>query len=167
MSWKSYFKQSPAKISINFQRPDFIDTQVQGNRGPFNPVLMGLQYLVALNKWQLAQKDYPLLYNSGIYYWTKPPAVEWHDIPSLLIEGKGDCKDLVAYRAAELSHYYGVETKPLIKWKWTKILKDKDSRGNPCKPYWAKCLLVHVILQWPSGYIEDPSKILGMGGEYQ
>jgi hypothetical protein len=166
MSWTKYYKTSPAKITINFQRPDFIDTKLQGHRGPFDPVLNGLYYLIGLNKWQLKQRDFPLLYKSGIYYYTKPPATDWHDIPSLLIEGKGDCKDLTAYRIAELSHYYGIECKPLIKWKWTHIWKHEDDYGNPIKPYKAKVLLVHVFLQWPNGYIEDPSKILGMGGEY-
>lgn len=154
---------SNAKISINFQRPDFVDKRVQGSRGPFAPVLMGLQTLISINKWQFHQKDYPLLYKSGIYYWTKPPAVEWHDVPTLLQLGKGDCKDLVAYRIAEISHYHGIECKPLIKWKWIKVWR-KDHRGIP---FQSRVLLIHVLMQWPDGYIEDPSKILGMGGEYQ
>ena len=178
---------SIAKISFNFERPDFVSKKLQGNRGPFAPVLMALETLVAINKWQLKQRSYPLLYKSGIYYYTNPdpyllthengilyysPSTEWHDIPTLLKIGKGDCKDLVAYRVAELSHYYNIETKPIIKWKWiAKGLNNKfydwKDRMTEHPNYFQKILLIHVMVQYPDGKIEDPSKILGMGGEYQ
>ncbi len=178
---------STAKISFNFERPDFASKKLQGDRGPFAPVLMSLQTLVAINKWQLGQKDYPLLYSSGIFYRTNSdthllsypggvlsysPSTEWHDIPTLLKVGNGDCKDLAAYRVAELSHYYHIETRPIIKWKW--IAKDPNGDFHNWQPrmskhpnYFQKVLLIHVMVQYPDGKIEDPSKILGMGGEYR
>lgn len=149
---------SNTRICFNIQRPDTADTRIQGRRGPFAPVLMSLQTLVAINLWQLRQKDYPRLYASGIYYKSEPPAVEWHDIPSLLKLGYGDCKDLAAYRIAELEHYYGIVCKPCIKWKFI---------NYPMKGYSQRILLIHVMVLWPNGTIEDPSRILGMGGEYQ
>jgi len=124
---------------------------------------MSLQTLVAINKWQLRQNNYPLLYKSGIYYKTEPPAVEWHDIPTLLRQGFGDCKDLVAYRAAELKHYYNIDVKPCIKYKDVKYPMI-DANGYP---YDQNVILIHVMVLWPDGKIEDPSAILGMRGEYQ
>jgi hypothetical protein len=124
---------------------------------------MSLQTLVAINKWQLRQKNYPLLYKSGIYYKTKPPAVEWHDIPTLLREGFGDCKDLAAYRVAELKHYYNIDVKPCIKRKLIEYPMIDKNGSRYYQPVW----LIHVMVLWPDGRIEDPSKILGMGGEYQ
>jgi hypothetical protein len=124
---------------------------------------MALQTLVAINLWQLRQKKYPLLYRSGIFYKTKPPAVEWHDIPTLLKLGYGDCKDLAAYRVAEVKHYTGIEAKPCIKHKFIDYPM-VDNHGNA---YTQPILLIHVLVQYPNGRIEDPSKILGMKGEYQ
>jgi hypothetical protein len=124
---------------------------------------MALQTLVSINIWQLRQKNYPLLYKSGIFYRTKPPAVEWHDIPTLLRWGFGDCKDLVAYRIAELKHYYRIDCKPCIKWKFIEMPMI-DERGLK---YYQTVLLIHVMVLWPDGRIEDPSAILGMKGEYQ
>lgn len=153
---------SQTRFCFNIERPDRADTRIQGKRGPFAPVLMALETLTAINKWQLRQKDYPLLYKSGIYYKTKPPAVEWHDIPTLLRDGFGDCKDLVAYRVAELDHYYGIKCKPCIKWKFIdyQIINDEGIIETQ------RILLIHVMVKWPNGQIEDPSKILGMGGSY-
>lgn len=154
---------SQTRICFNIERPNEANLRSQGRRGPFAPILMALETLTAINKWQLRQKDYPLLYKSGIYYKTKPPAVEWHDIPTLLKWGYGDCKDLVAYRVAELDHYFGIKTVPCIKWKFLNYkLYDEDGL-----PYNQPILLVHVMVMYPNGMIEDPSKILGMGGEYQ
>ena len=177
---------STAKISLNFERPDFVSKKLQGERGPFAPLLMSLETLVNINKWQLRQKNYPLLYKSGIFYHTDPstyllryengvlnyaPSSEWYDIPTLLKQGKGDCKNLVGYRVAELEHYFHIKSKPIIKWKW--VAKDPNDVFYDWKPrmkdhpnYFQKVLLVHVMVQFPDGRIEDPSKLLGMGGEY-
>lgn len=154
---------SQTRICFNIERPDIADTRIQGRRGPFAPILMALQTLVSINLWQLRQKNYPLLYDSGIFYKTKPPAVEWHDIPTLLMWGYGDCKDLVAYRVAELRFKYNIMAIPVIKWKFITM----DILDEYGMPYKQTILLVHVMVKYPNGTIEDPSKILGMGGEYQ
>jgi len=155
---------SRTQIYLNIERPDFTN-KAQGKRGPFAPIIMALQTLVSINLWQLRQKNYPLLYDSGIFYRTIPPARQWYDIPTLLKVGYGDCKNLVAYRVAELKHYYNIDTKPCIKWKFIKEDRDGhpliDADGDPLT-----ILLIHVMVLWPNGTIEDPSKILGMGGEY-
>lgn len=149
---------SQVRMCFNIERPDFTNTLIQGRRGPFAPILMSLETLTFINLWQLRQREYPLLYESGIYYKTEPPAVEWHDIPTLLRLGYGDCKDLAAYRVAELRHR-GVQCKPCIKYKYVDY-KYPNGKKQPV-------LLIHVMVQFPDGSIEDPSKILGMGGEYQ
>jgi len=158
-------RMSRTQIYLNIERPDFVNKELQGRRGPFAPIIMALQTLVGINLWQLRQKNYPLLYESGIYYKTIPPARQWYDIPLMLKIGYGDCKNLVAYRIAELKHYYNIDAKPCIKWKFvthdSKGVKLYDNDGDPLT-----ILLIHVMVLYPNGRIEDPSKILGMGGEY-
>lgn len=148
---------STQKMVLNIERPDTADKSTQGERGPFSPIIMTLQTLVGINRWQLRQRRYPLLYRSGIYYKTIPPATQWYDIPTLMKVGYGDCKNLVAWRVAELLNA-GVECKPCIKWKYVDC---EDSRGLPFT-----ILLIHVMVMYPDGRIEDPSAILGMKGEF-
>lgn len=159
---------SQTRICLNLRRPDDTNFNRQGKRGPFAPIIMALRTLVLINLWQLRQRKYPKLYRSGIYYKTKPPAVEWHDIPTLLYWGYGDCKDLVAYRVAELN-YQGIPAQPCIKWKYVDIedmADDSEYIANLIKAGITQVLLIHVMVLMPDGSIEDPSKILGMGGEY-
>lgn len=71
------------------------------------------------------------------------------DIPWLYARGKGDCNELVPVRIAELWRA-GIKASPKLVWP------EPNSRGG---------LTYHVIVQWPDGSGEDPSLILGMGGE--
>jgi len=70
------------------------------------------------------------------------------DVPALLRRGKGDCNELVPLRVAELWNV-GIAASPLL------VCED-NSRGG--KSY-------HAIVLWPDGSSEDPSLILGMGGQ--
>jgi hypothetical protein len=63
-----------------------------------------LEALVAENVAFLrAHPDTPRLHESGVHYVEDPPwREEWKDIPETLSRKAGDCKDLVAWRLAEL-----------------------------------------------------------------
>lgn len=70
------------------------------------------------------------------------------DIPALYRRGKGDCNELVPVRVAELWRA-GIGASPYL-------IKARNDRGG---------YTYHAIVQWPDGSAEDPSLILGMGGE--
>lgn len=125
----------------------------------FFPLILSLKCLTQIDEWQLARfalAGNPLapLYESGVRYQMEPPGEEeWLDIPSLYKQGWGDCEDLACARVAEL-RYQGIAAVPCIKSR--QVAK---SSGDALT-------LVHVMVLWPDGTVEDPSKILGMGGEY-
>ncbi len=141
------------------------------DRSRFAPLVILLEALVQINEFHLLRGDesgrpYPKLYKSGIYYREEKPGYEdWPDVPTLLRQGWGDCEDLAAYRAAEL-RVMGIQAQAVIKWKW--IPRDRmveagyPTNSLPRDGIW----LVHCLVQYPDGSIEDPSKKLGMKGEY-
>jgi len=92
------------------------------------------------------------LYASGVRYRKEAPGKEeWQDIPTVLKQGFGDCEDLACFRAAELTVREGVPAVPSLKWQ-----------RIPSK----NMVLYHILVERADGSIEDPSKQLGMGGEY-
>ena len=70
------------------------------------------------------------------------------DIPSLYRRGKGDCNELAPVRLAELWRA-GIAASPYL-------TKRPNQRNG---------LTYHALVLWPDGSSEDPSLILGMGGE--
>lgn len=143
-------------VNVHIPRPDDVDLVRQGRRGPFAPLLMALETMTAINVWLMRQGDYPPLYESGIVYQNEPPGVE-ELVPynEMLVRGWGDCGHIAPVRAAELRLAGLSEAKCCIRWKWVRV------RGvrHPV-------LLVHVLVQWPDGTIEDPCRVLGMEGDY-
>jgi hypothetical protein len=108
-----------------------------------------VEALIESNRIYLSENQAPSLYNSGVRYRTCEQGCDWddwRDIPEVLRVGYGDCKDLVAWRVAELS----------LRGEWSEpvIHADIDRFGVP---------LYHVTLRRRSG-IEDPSRLLGMKG---
>ena len=101
-------------------------------------------------------RDYPetpTLYTSGVVYRRSGPK-EWFDVASTIAAGWGDCKDFSAYRAAELrrSGESGARC-------WLKHVIDQREDGS-------KLYAFHVVvLRRSQGktWLEDPSRILGMG----
>lgn len=118
------------------------------------PIVISLEMLTQIDEWQIERfenggKPLPLLYDTGVFYKSQPPGVEeWMDVVSLYRDGHGDCKSLASARCAELRHM-GIAATPAITFK---------RRGN--------MTLVHCLVLWPDGYVEDPSRILGMKGEF-
>jgi len=118
------------------------------------PIVLSLEFLIQIDQWQrrraeLQGRPLPLLYETEVYYESQPPGVEeWLDVVTLYRDGKGDCKSLASARCAEL-RCMGIAATPAITFK---------RRGN--------MTLVHCLVLWPDGYVEDPSRILGMQGEF-
>lgn len=114
-----------------------------------------LQALVDINvDYLLAHPTTPLLYKSGVTYQEQAYDVgqeDWHEIPAALLANKTDCKVLAAWRCAEL-RVRGIAAQPHLLRQSSPI---RTSLGVPDYGY-------HVVVRWPDGRIEDPSKILGM-----
>jgi hypothetical protein len=87
----------------------------------------------------------PTLYASGVRYRKDRPGRErWKDAIALLRTGFGDCKDLVAWRIAEL-------------WRdgeQADIVSELERLPGE--------LVFHVSIRRANGRIEDPSILLGM-----
>lgn len=72
----------------------------------------------------------------------------FREIPTIIKNGGGDCDNVATWRAAELCEL-GIAAEPYIMWR---------KRPDGGTTY-------HVITRWPDGTSEDPSLLLGMGGE--
>lgn len=120
-----------------------------------NPVELGrsrktllwlLEALVQHNiQYILAYRNVPKLYATDIIYQPEPHSEIWRDIPTMILDGYGDCEDLACYRIAELN-VMGIAAQPYIKWA-------KNSHGGTT---------YHALVKRPDGRIEDPSLALGM-----
>ena len=120
----------------------------------FYPVILCLETLCQINEWHRSQEHFPPLYKSGVFYEEEPPGEEeWLDTPTLRKTGKGDCEDIACDRVAELRYHCGIPAVPCIKFK------DFNVNGKVIT-------LVHVMVLRPDGTLEDPSKVLGMGGNF-
>jgi len=172
---------------VHITLPEHFDEDEYDEARHFAPIIPLLKGVIEVNVWHIrralrrAQKGlgYPIppLYASGVRYKEDPPGQEnWKDCLAVLKDGHGDCDRLVAWRVAELL-VWGTQAEPVIKWK--QIPKDvMISLGHPphmvppegihmvhvCVglPGWQQ--LAHLYEQNP--LVEDPSKRLGMGGEY-
>jgi hypothetical protein len=107
-----------------------------------------LDALVRLNLLELKQKRYPNIYKAGVVYRREPRGgpnrfERWQTISDIIENGYGDCEDLASARVAQL-RMMGVRAVPWL---------TRRRGGNT----W------HVVVRYPNGRIEDPSKILGMG----
>jgi len=89
----------------------------------------------------------PLIYESGVRYVEEPPGQEdWQDIPTCIRMVDCDCEELAAWRAAELRVRYGIQARCVFK-----------AQLRPNGSY-----LFHILVEYPDGRLEDPSRILGM-----
>ena len=138
----------------------------------FEPLRIALEALTQINEWHLREairigKPFPRLYDSGVRYEEEPPGQEdWLDIPTLYRLRKGDCEDLGCALAAERRVYDGIPASPYIK---SKFIPSKQLllAGYPRRDLPREGIhLVHDRTILPDGSIEDPSKALGMQGEY-
>ena len=72
----------------------------------------------------------------------------FRDIPRLYARGHGDCDNIASARIAELRQV-GIKAAPRLTWR-------RRADGG---------MTYHNLVLWPDGTEEDPSLILGMGGE--
>jgi hypothetical protein len=147
----------------------------------FAPIILAIEAMMLVNLWHIRRglsraaqgKGAPVspLYASGVRYKEDPPGEEnWKDCLAVLKDGHGDCDRLVSWRVAEL-RAAGIPAEPIIKWQ--QVPKDiMISLGHPSHMVPEEGIsMVHVCVGWPgwqqnASLVEDPSKILGMGGEY-
>lgn len=145
----------------------------------FAPLQITLEGLCDVNEWHIARMIkrlakglepefvIPPLYASGVRYKEDDPGHEdWSDAIETNRKRVGDCKKLVAWRVGEC-RAQGIDCEPVIKWQWIpkKIALQLGYPGWLVKGdgIW----MVHCQVRFFSdGRIEDPSKILGMGGDY-
>ena len=147
----------------------------------FAPLVFMLEGLIKVNEHHIRQsfrraqvgmgEPIPPLYSTGIYYQEDPPGQEnWRDvlacIEHYLRTGKGiDCDQLICWRVAEL-RVAGIAAEPVIKWqllpKATAVALGYPSKMIPDEGLW----LVHCLVRFADGSLEDTSKILGMGGSF-
>jgi hypothetical protein len=116
--------------------------------GPYergNVLRHAVEVFALANVLYLRRVRTPLLYEAGVRY--IDTGDEWRDVPAVLAGRGGDCKDLVAWRVAEL-RVRGRQA-------WPRIILTQD-------PSEATEWLYHVVVQFPGGAFEDPSRILGM-----
>ena len=101
--------------------------------------------LVRLNLYEMRKHRYPALYDTDVIYQRenkrRGTPERWQTIKDVYRRGHGDCEDLAAIRVAELRRQ-GIRAVP-----WFKRRKN----------------IWHVLVKYPSGKLEDPSRILGMG----
>ena len=103
-----------------------------------------LEGLVRMDLVQLRRGMVPPLYQSGVRYRREPRKREdWQTAAETYARRYGDCEDLAAYRAADL-RLAGIEARAIV--------------------YQAAPGLKHVVVEYPDGRREDPSKRLGMLG---
>lgn len=98
----------------------------------------------------------PPLYRSGVRYWnSRAGKTEWQDILDTFARKLGDCKDLAAWRVAELRRR-GIWARCYIRYKLKPVRV--GGQGKTISLY-------HVLVQLPDGRLEDPSRLLGMGAD--
>jgi hypothetical protein len=167
---------------LHITLPEHFDEDEYDEDRHFAPIIPALEGLIKVNEWHLrralrrAQKGLgspiPLLYDSGVRYKEDPPGEEnWKDILAVLKDGHADCDRLVAWRVAELRAMFGIPAEPIIKWQ--QVPKNvMISLGHPEHMVPPEGIsMVHVCVGWPGwqhdeSLVEDPSKALGMGGNF-
>lgn len=143
----------------------------------FVPLQIALEGLTKIDEWQIRRalqqaalglgEPIPPLYASGVVYREEAPGREdWLDAQRVNEQGFADCEDLAAYRTAELRVAGQTDVEPVIKWQWIPremmIAQGYPAAKLPGRGVW----MVHCCVRHPDGSIEDPSKILGMGGNF-
>lgn len=103
--------------------------------------------LVRLNLYEMRKRRFKPLYESGVRYRRERRRIgqpeKWQTIREVFRSKEGDCEDLAAIRVAELRRE-GIRAVPWFRRK---------------RSLW------HVLVRYPNGDFEDPSRILGMGSE--
>lgn len=146
--------------------------------------------LIYANESYLLVRPAPLLYESGVRWEEERPLgvsachggngqERFLGVRQVLNDGVADCEDVASWRVAELRLGKGVSLahrgpppRPghprvtAIPAPWPMA-----PRGPAVLPgFFSREIrpnqhLIHIVVCWPGGYIEDPSRRLGMGGD--
>lgn len=136
---------------ITFELDLFQGTKELGLSKQVLRLLLNALYIINI-RYLLAHPETPRLYRSGVVYNEEPEGREdWQDIPTTLARREGDCEDLATHRAAEVFVFgdeYGrrYSTWPIF-----------TAKPRPNGSY-----LYHILVAYPDGRVEDPSRVLGM-----
>jgi hypothetical protein len=109
-----------------------------------------LAALVGLNVYFIQAHRLPKLYTSGVRYQREGRKSDgtfherWLTAPEVIRIGVADCEDLAAYLAAQ-----------------RRLEGDATAMAIPRR----SSIGWHIVVQRGDGTIEDPSKVLGMGGD--
>ncbi len=106
-----------------------------------------IEALAAANAGHLRlHPETPWLFESGVRYVEDDAGLErWTDVPETIARGAGDCKDLVAWRLAEIRVRERESALPVVRF---------ERVGDRVK--------FHVVVHRMGGRVEDPSRVLGM-----
>lgn len=131
----------------------------------------------------------PTLYNSGVRYAVEEPRPgrsgcaggngqeRFFGIAQVRAEGEADCEDLCAWRVAEVRLNRDASRRgPAVRAGHPPVIVcgppyPLRSPGPAVVPaFFSRVIapgqiMYHICVQWPDGYLEDPSRALGMGGE--
>jgi hypothetical protein len=133
--------------------------------GRFTPLLIALECLTRINQWHFQRGAAVSLKDSKAIYKEEAPGKEdWNDALTVASQGYGDCEDLAAYLCAELRELHGVNATCVIRQKFFTPAMLR-SAGYPVVPR-DGFFLVHCLVRLPDGRVLDPSKTLGMRGDY-
>lgn len=150
---------------LNF-RIKLPEVRGEGSEWRFGPILIALECLTRINQWHFRRGIVPPLLEAGVRYQEEPPGREdWDDAPTVAERGWGDCEDLAAYFAAEMRELHGIAAECVIKHKFI-TAQEMHRSGYKGRIPLDGIYLVHVLVRMPNGKIIDPSRILGMKGEY-
>ncbi len=132
--------------------------------------------------------EVPLLYQSGVYWKAEEPLGVsvcpegvgqelFLGIRQIRNQGFADCEDVACWRVSELRlGHAGPETRGLPPFPGhppvTAIRAPFPlrARGVDAMPAFfsrktgPNTTTIHIVVAWPDGYVEDPSRVLGMGG---
>jgi len=132
--------------------------------------------------------EVPALYDSGIYWEAeKPLGVSvcpegvgqelFLGVRQIRKQGFADCEDVAAWRVAEvrlgrvdvprgLPPFPGHPPVTAIRPPYPEL---KPAGPDVLPAFYSRktgpaAITIHIVVAWPDGYVEDPSRVLGMGG---
>ena len=152
----------PMKITLCLALFKDKGARIEGGKGVFGlnrpqsekALLWILESMVTIARDELRHarlkgRKLPPLYRAGVRYLREEGTEDWKDPVTVFKDGFGDCEDLAIWRVAELRNNHKA-AKPYIRY-----------RTDPVTGMY----IYHVMVMRANGQLEDPSRILGMGGK--